>query len=72
MKENTKVTKAVSKAAREIPIIAWAVEVDGKIALSDVYTVREEARYIRNERERYQPNNKLHVRKIAMQVIPGR
>ena len=68
----TKVNKAVSKVAREIPIIAWAVEADGKIHPTDVYPTREYARYMRNEMTAFGVAAKAHVRKVVLQVIPGR
>lgn len=72
MKQNTKVNKAVSKTAREIPIIAWAVEIGGKIYPADVFPTRASARYVRNEVERWGEAQKVHVRKVSLQVIPGR
>ena len=72
MKQNTKVKNAMTKTAKQIPIIAWAVEADGKIHPTDVYPTREYARYMRNEMTAFGVATKAHVRKIAMQVIPGR
>lgn len=72
MKKNNKVNKAANKTAKQIPIIAWAVEADGKIHPTDVYPTREYARYMRNEMTAFGVAQRAHVRKIAMQVIPGR
>jgi len=72
MKENTKVTKAIAKAAKQVPIIAWAVEADGIINPVDVYSTRSSARWLRNELEEYGMAKRAHVRKVAVYVIPGR
>jgi len=70
--KNTKVTKAVAKAAKQVPIIAWAVEVNGEINPDRVVGTRAFARYLRNEVQQYGEGRKAHARKIALQVIPGR
>jgi len=68
-----KVKNSVTKTAREIPIIAWAVEVNGGIEPSNIFETRSTARWIRNASLiEYEEDAKLHVRKIAIQVIPGR
>lgn len=72
MKDNTKVKAAISKTAREIPIIAWAVEADGIIDPTDVYPTRASARYLRNMLEMGMLAERAHVRKVVMYVIPGR
>jgi len=72
MKQSTKVKNAISKAAREIPIIAWAVEADGIINPVYVYRTRSTARQLCNDLEVYGKERKVHVRKVAMYVIPGR
>lgn len=72
MKETNKVKTAMTKTAKQIPIIAWAVELDGKIHPTDVCPTREYARLIRNEMLAYGCANKAHVRKVVLQVIPGR
>lgn len=72
MNKTNKVKNAVNKTAREIPIIAWAVEKDGKIDPNNVYSTRDAARYIHTDIETYGEAQKAHVRKIAIQVIPGR
>ena len=72
MKKDTKAKNAMNKTAREVPIIAWAVEMDGKIHPADVFPTRALARYVRGEVESWGDSQKIHVRKIAIQVIPGR
>lgn len=72
MKDNTKVKAAISKTAREIPIIAWAVEADGVIDPDDVSSSRSDARRLRTYMQQSGWAKRAHVRKIVMQVIPGR
>ena len=72
MSKSTKVKAAMNKTAREIPIIAWAVEADGIINPADVYPTRASARYLRNEMEQWGEAQRVHVRKVKLQVIPGR
>lgn len=72
MKVNNKVVNAVSKTAKQLPIIAWAVEADGIIDPTDVYTTRASARYLRNEMTALELAQRAHVRKVVMYVIPGR
>ena len=67
----TKVTNSASKTAREVPIIAWAVEIDGKIDPVDVYRTRSYARMVRNDFDGI-ISDTVHVRKVKLQVIPGR
>lgn len=54
------------------PITAWAVEIEGKIDPADVYPTRATARYVRNAEVRGGFVKKASVRKIALQVVPGR
>ena len=54
------------------PITAWAVEIEGKIDPSDVYPTRATARYVRNAEVRGGFVKKASVRKIVLQVVPGR
>jgi len=70
--KNTKVKAAISKTAREIPIIAWAVEIDGIVSPANVLSTRQRARWYRNTVEHFDDVKRAHVRKIAIQVIPGR
>lgn len=73
MTKTNKVKNTVNKAAREIPIIAWAVEVNGKIHPDHLFKTRSDARWVRNASViRYEDNTKLSVRKVKLQVIPGR
>ncbi len=72
MSKNTKVKAAMGKVAREIPIIAWAVEMDGKITPDYVLPTRATARYLRNFEAENGSARKVHVRKVKLQVIPGR
>jgi len=68
--KNTKVTKAVAKAAKQVPIIAWAVEVNGEIKTYNIFSTRETAREVRTDEEYFY--GRAHVRKVKLQVIPGR
>ena len=54
------------------PITAWAVEIDGKIDVLDVLPTRASARYIRNIEARSGFVKKASVRKVVLQVVPGR
>lgn len=54
------------------PIAAWAVELDGKIYPEDVLPTRAVARYIRNVEARSEFVKKATVRKVILQVVPGR
>lgn len=54
------------------PITAWAVELDGKIYPEDVLPTRAVARYIRNVEARSEFVKKATVRKVILQVVPGR
>ena len=54
------------------PITAWAVEIEGKIDPSDVYPTRATARYVRNTEVRSGFVKKASVRKVVLQVVPGR
>jgi len=78
MTKNTKVTKAVAKAAKQVPIIAWAVEVNGEIKPHNIFSTRETAREVRNDVDEWAwasggvDRQKAHIRKIAIQVIDGR
>ena len=54
------------------PITAWAVELDGKIYPEDVLPTRAAARYIRNVEARSEFVKKATVRKVILQVVPGR
>lgn len=53
-------------------ITAWAVELDGKIYLEDVLPTRAVARYLRNIEARSEFVKKATVRKLILQVVPGR
>lgn len=73
MRTTNKIKNAVNKTAREIPIIAWAVEIDGKIRPDQLFKTRSDARWVRNASVmRYENDTKLSVRKVKLQVIPGR
>ena len=54
------------------PITAWVVELDGKIYPEDVLPTRAVARYIRNVEARTEFVKKATVRKLILQVVPGR
>ena len=54
------------------PITAWAVEIEGKIDPADVYPTRATARYVRNAEARSGFVKKASVRKVVLQVVPGR
>ncbi len=54
------------------PITAWAVEIEGKIDPADVYPTRATARYVRNAEVCGGFVKKASVRKIVLQVVPGR
>ncbi len=54
------------------PITAWAVEIEGKIDPYDVYPTRATARYVRDAEVRGGFVKKASVRKIVLQVVPGR
>ena len=54
------------------PITAWAVEIEGKIDPADVYPTRATARYVRNAEVRGGFVKKASVRKVVLQVVPGR
>ena len=53
-------------------LTAWAVELDGKIYPEDVLPTRAVARYIRNVEARSEFVKKATVRKVILQVVPGR
>lgn len=54
------------------PITAWAVETDGSILPGNVFSTRDSARYIRNIEASQGYVSKASVRKVTIQVIPGR
>ena len=55
------------------PITAWAVEIEGKINLADVYPTRANARYVRNYLLKHESFiKKASTRKVVLQVVPGR
>ena len=55
------------------PIIAWAVEIDGSLDDLAVIPTRAMARQVRNQLIKYDPViTKATVRKVVLQVVPGR
>ena len=54
------------------PLTVWAVELDGKIYPEDVLPTRAVARYIRNVEAKNEFVKKATVRKLILQVVPGR
>ena len=55
------------------PITAWAVEIDGTLDDLAVIPTRAMARQVRNQLIKYDPViTKATVRKVALQVVPGR
>ena len=62
----------MQKTFQQKPITAWAVEVDGKIYTGDIYPTRAIARHVRNTEVRSGFVKKASVRKIVLQVVPGR
>lgn len=54
------------------PITAWAVEIEGKIDPLDIYPTRASARYVRNAEVKLGHASKASVRKVVLQVVPGR
>lgn len=72
MTKSNKIKNAMKKTAREIPIIAWAVEIDGIVSPANMLSTRQRARWYRNAVEEFNAASRAHVRKIAIQVIPGR
>ena len=62
----------MNKQNNQNPITAWAVEIEGKIDVLDVLPTRASARYIRNIEARSGFVKKASVRKVVLQVVPGR
>jgi hypothetical protein len=60
----------MNKQNNQKPIIAWTVEVNGKIDPS-VCTTRAAARYIRKLKSKNGTVD-AHVRKVIIQVVKGR
>ena len=55
------------------PITAWAVEIDGTLDDLAVIPTRAMARQVRNQLIKYDPViTKATVRKVVLQVVPGR
>ena len=55
------------------PITAWAVEIDGSLDDLAVIPTRAMARQVRNQLIKYDPAiTKATVRKVVLQVVPGR
>ena len=55
------------------PITAWAVEIDGTLEDLAVIPTRAMARQVRNQLIKYDPViTKATVRKVVLQVVPGR
>ena len=54
------------------PITAWAVEIEGKIDPDFVFNNRAVARHVRNTEAAMGLYKKASVRKIVLQVVPGR
>ena len=55
------------------PITAWAVEIDGSLDDLAVIPTRAMARQVRNQLIKYDPViTKATVRKVVLQVVPGR
>ena len=54
-------------------ITAWAVEIDGSLDELAVIPTRAMARQVRNQLIKYDPViTKATVRKVVLQVVPGR
>ena len=62
----------MNKQNNQKPITAWAVEIEGKIDPADVYPTRATARYVRNAEAAMGLYKKASVRKVVLQVVPGR
>ena len=62
----------MNKQNNQNPITAWAVEIEGKIDPANVYPTRAGARYMRNIEARSGFAKKASVRKVVLQVVPGR
>ena len=62
----------MNKQNNQNPLTAWAVEIEGKIDPAGVYPTRATARYVRNAEVRGGFVKKASVRKIVLQVVPGR
>ena len=55
------------------PITAWAVEIDGSLEDLAVIPTRAMARQVRKQLIKYDPViTKATVRKVVLQVVPGR
>ena len=62
----------MQKTIQQKPITAWAVEIEGKIDLLDVYPTRAVARYVRNAEASMGLYEKVSVRKVNLIPVPGR
>lgn len=62
----------MNKQNNQKPITAWAVEIEGKIDPADVYPTRATARYVRNAEASMGLYKRASVRKVVLQVVPGR
>ena len=59
--------------SQQKPITAWAVEIDGTLDDLAVIPTRAMARQVRNQLIKYDPViTKATVRKVVLQVVPGR
>ena len=54
------------------PITAWAVEIEGKIDPDFVFNNRATARHVRNTEASMGLYKRASVRKVVLQVVPGR
>ena len=66
--KNTNKVNTTNKA-----LTAWAVEIDGEIETTEIYSTRARARAVRNGfAEFYGDVAKASVRKVLIKMIPGR
>lgn len=62
----------MQKTIQQKPITAWAVEIEGKIDPDFVFNNRATARYVRNTEASMGLYKRASVRKVVLQVVPGR
>ena len=62
----------MQKTIQQKPITAWAVEIEGKIDPDFVFNNRATARHVRNTEASTGLYKRASVRKVVLQVVPGR
>ena len=60
-------------ASKRKPLTAWALEINGEIDTTDIYSTRARARAVRNDfAEFYGDDAKASVRKVLITSVKGR